>query len=146
MRIASLPFRLMLRIETSKSGQRNSSRWPPPGVLNSSVFAIVPMLEEVFAPAEFEARTKGLEALLDCSGLDRLSLQTDRAKLKEILANLLANAVRYTRHGSVRLRAGLDRQDLRLTVEDTGIGIDGGDQERIFDEFTRLNENRAEPR
>jgi PAS domain S-box-containing protein len=113
---------------------------------NPSLFPIAPALEEVFAPAEFEARTKGLEAVLDCSCLAGMSLEADRAKLKRILANLLSNAVRYTSRGSVTLRAALDGQDLRFSVEDTGIGIAEADLDRIFEEYIRLNEDREQPR
>ena len=66
---------------------------------------------------------------------------TDAARLREVLINLLGNAVKYTEKGSITLRIGSRPADtderfvLCFEVEDTGIGIAAGDQERIFKPF-----------
>ncbi len=65
-------------------------------------------------------------------------LETDRAKLKQILSNLLSNALRYTEKGRIRVFAVRSTTGLRIGVEDTGVGIAEADQQRIFDEFAVL--------
>jgi len=67
-------------------------------------------------------------------------LRTDRQKVKQILLNLLSNALKFTHHGSITLsaRAGRDRWML-LSVADTGIGIATADHERIFEDFRQLD-------
>ena len=72
-------------------------------------------------------------------------VRTDAAKLRQVLINLLGNAVKYTRKGIDDAAAGRRRQptqpdDVRLTfeVEDTGIGIAPEDQERIFEPFVQV--------
>jgi PAS domain S-box-containing protein len=69
-------------------------------------------------------------------------LFTDRTKLKQILLNLLSNAVKFTARGSVRLmgeNGGPSR--VRITVEDTGIGIKEEDLEKIFEDFRQVDQS-----
>jgi CheY-like chemotaxis protein/anti-sigma regulatory factor (Ser/Thr protein kinase) len=101
-------------------------------------FDLVPALEECLASVETQARRKGLACVLDVAGLAGLQIDTDRAKLKQIVGNLLSNALRYTERGSIRLRGELAGDRLQISVQDTGIGIAPEDQGRIFDEFARL--------
>jgi len=67
-------------------------------------------------------------------------LETDRGKISQILENLIANAVKFTEHGSVRVSASAS-PDGRVSfgVADTGIGIPLDDQERVFEEFTQID-------
>lgn len=101
-------------------------------------FPLEPVLAECLASIEPQARVKGLEVVLGNSELAGVSLATDRAKLKQILCNLLSNALRYTERGLVKLSSGREDGKILLAVEDTGVGIDPGDQLRIFDEFAVL--------
>ena len=66
-------------------------------------------------------------------------LETDAPKLRQVLINLLANAVKFTESGSISVRAkSLSADRLQIEVEDTGIGIDPVDFERIFEPFRQL--------
>ncbi len=65
----------------------------------------------------------------------------DPLRVRQILFNLLTNAVRYTEHGEVRLSWETGAQRLRIAVSDTGPGIDPAAQERIFLAFTRSSEH-----
>ncbi|HEY4347160.1 MAG TPA: ATP-binding protein [Gaiellaceae bacterium] len=74
--------------------------------------------------------------------VDRLPpLFTDESKVAQILRNLIANALKFTEHGEVRVscRAVEDRPSVVFTVADTGIGISGDDRSRIFDEFVQID-------
>ena len=73
-------------------------------------------------------------------------METDSARLRQIVSNLLSNAFKYTTDGLVSLRAGrsLGPNDdslggVRIEVEDTGPGIPATKQSWVFDEFSRLN-------
>jgi CheY-like chemotaxis protein len=62
----------------------------------------------------------------------------DELKLKQVVLNLLTNAVKFTPDGgSVDVRADLAGDEAQVIVRDTGIGIDAGDHERIFEAFQR---------
>jgi signal transduction histidine kinase len=65
----------------------------------------------------------------------------DPARLRQVLLNLLGNAVKYTGSGSVDLRAlaGAAAGGLRIEVADTGRGIDAADRDRLFRDFERLD-------
>ena len=75
-----------------------------------SRFPLEPVLAECLASIEPQARQKGLDVRLEPGGLAGVSLETDRSKLKQILANLLSNALRYTDAGHVRLFGERDRR------------------------------------
>jgi PAS domain S-box-containing protein len=67
-------------------------------------------------------------------------LLTDEAKVAQILRNFIHNALKFTEHGEVRVAARHDQENdfVVFSVSDTGIGIAADDQERIFDEFTQV--------
>jgi len=68
-------------------------------------------------------------------------LSSDRQKVKQILLNLLSNALKFTHHGGVTIVARKDARDrtLSLQVADTGIGIASADQDRVFEDFRQLD-------
>ncbi len=86
---------------------------------------------------------------LDCSETARLPAVSVRApQLTRVLVNLIANAVKFTpRGGEVRVSAAREQLSgdavIRFSVRDTGIGIAAEDQQRIFDEGVRLNEEAS---
>jgi signal transduction histidine kinase/DNA-binding NarL/FixJ family response regulator len=101
------------------------------------------LLEEIAASLGPPAREKGLGfALLLAEDLPR-SLRLDPLRLRQILLNLVGNAIKYTERGAVRLHAET-RHDaggsprLRLCVEDTGPGIPARAQERLFRPYEQL--------
>ncbi|HET9314259.1 MAG TPA: ATP-binding protein [Vicinamibacteria bacterium] len=67
-------------------------------------------------------------------------LESDEAKVGQVLRNLLSNALKFTESGEVRMRAVLseDGRSVAISVSDTGIGIDAADQARIFEEFGQV--------
>ena len=103
-----------------------------------SRFNLSETLAECLSNIEPQARAKGLDIRFDTDSIGQTRLNTDRAKLKQILSNLLSNALRYTETGSILLFASIDDQAVLIGVEDTGIGIAAQDQARIFDEFAVL--------
>jgi PAS domain S-box-containing protein len=69
-------------------------------------------------------------------------LFTDRTKLKQILLNLLSNAVKFTSVGGVKLMGErINESRIRITVEDTGIGIKEEDLEKIFEDFRQVDQS-----
>ncbi|MDQ3606355.1 MAG: ATP-binding protein, partial [Gemmatimonadota bacterium] len=70
-----------------------------------------------------------------------LALQTDPGKVRQILVNLLGNAVKFTDTGEVCLEARADGEAVIFEVHDTGIGIAGDQLERIFDPFWQVDQS-----
>jgi len=69
--------------------------------------------------------------------VDIAPVYTDGEKLRQILLNLLGNAVKFTNRGEIKISACQVNGDFKLAVGDTGIGIDNADLARIFEEFDR---------
>lgn len=66
----------------------------------------------------------------------------DRVMLERVFANLIGNAARFAR-SRVQVLSVIDDGRLRIHVDDDGCGIDPGDRERVFEPFTRINEDRS---
>ena len=68
-------------------------------------------------------------------------LHSDESKVSQILRNFIANALKFTERGEVRVAAQWNpaQRTVTFSVADTGLGIAAADQERIFEEFTQLN-------
>lgn len=64
-------------------------------------------------------------------------IHTDREKFRQIVLNLLGNAVKFTESGIIKIAAYEENGDFKLVVDDTGIGIEERDMNRIFEEFDR---------
>lgn len=132
------------------------------------------MLNDLIHLLSYRAEKKGLEIRLDVDKDLPRSLCGDLLRMKQILSNLLTNAIKYTDQGYVMLtvgRAAVDKNKpavkgesaasdaqtakeewedaeilmLEISVEDTGIGIKTEDMDKLFDSFTRLDQekNRA---
>jgi len=84
------------------------------------------------------AEQKRLDLILDIATPTAV-LRTDRIKLARVVQNLVANAIKFTDAGRVRVQASASTiSGLAVQVEDTGIGIPGPLREGIFDEFAQL--------
>jgi signal transduction histidine kinase len=95
------------------------------------------VLAGVLALIRERARRKGLELDFDCPP-DIGWIVADEKRLKQVVFNLLSNAVRFTPpRGTVGLAAERRGDDIAIIVSDNGIGIPQGDQDRMFDTFER---------
>ena len=70
----------------------------------------------------------------------QMLMHTDRDVLKEIIENMLQNAIKFTDTGSISLGYDIDGDQIHLWVQDTGKGIAAEDQERIFERFVKVDE------
>ena len=91
-----------------------------------------------------QAHLKGLEFICDIPADVPALLRGDPVRLRQVLANLVGNAVKFTERGDVVLRLEKTGEDagaveLRFEVRDTGIGIPPGMQDGIFDSFTQAD-------
>ena len=76
-------------------------------------------------------------------GSDAARLVVDSMAFRQVIANLVENAVQYTRSGSVLLRTSIDGDFFRLEVTDTGVGIAAEHLPRIFERFYRVDAGRS---
>ncbi len=96
-------------------------------------------LDDVLELMALEARTKGLRLTYDTGTAPR-RLRGDVGRLRQILINLMGNAVKFTEQGGVEVSVyPVDEAVLRFEVRDTGIGITTEDQEHLFEPFYQVD-------
>ncbi len=106
-------------------------------------FDVRTVLQEATAPLELRAREKGLS--LQCTVAPDVPAQllSDPLRLRQILVNLVGNAIKFTRQGRIDVSAWPEGQGhgavLHLCVADTGVGIAPDKLERIFESFTQAD-------
>ncbi|MFB9886787.1 PAS domain-containing protein [Balneatrix alpica] len=106
-------------------------------------FDLVKVIEGVCQTIAIKAQQKGLELVMDVSGVNISSVKGDPGRLRQIWLNLLGNALKFTEQGEVYLGCRLSPQAggwrLHGWVEDSGIGIASEKQQGLFDPFTQVD-------
>jgi PAS domain S-box-containing protein len=112
--------------------------------LESLAFALADAVHAVVKPLAVRAREKGLRLLISIAADAPAHVVGDPGRVKQILANLLGNAVKFTERGSVTLDVTVDaledgRAALHFRVADTGIGIPADKRAAIFEPFRQVD-------
>jgi signal transduction histidine kinase/CheY-like chemotaxis protein len=107
-------------------------------------FNLRDLLEETVRSLAIRAHEKGLELLCEVTPEVPESVLADAIRIRQILVNLVGNAIKFTERGEVHLQAGLESRTrnglrLRFSVTDTGIGIPGHKQGTIFEAFSQAD-------
>jgi signal transduction histidine kinase/FixJ family two-component response regulator len=99
--------------------------------------------EEVASALRVQAKAKELELVFDTSLASNEYVEGDQFRLRQVLYNLLGNAIKFTSKGSVKLHVSGavndDKLQVRFEVSDTGIGIKPKDVDRIFHRFEQAS-------
>jgi len=106
--------------------------------MNIMPFEFAPLVDTCFATVEsmvMEGRVQLLKEVPE----NLPEALSDQDKLKQIIINLLSNALKFTEQGEVKLSATLENGSLRIAVSDTGTGIPSDALEYIFDEFRQID-------
>ncbi|MDD1622065.1 MAG: response regulator [Methylococcaceae bacterium] len=115
--------------------------------LENAPFDLGAMISEVTGLLEVRAKEKGLRLLIDQSSRFPRYIHGDEARLRQVLTNLVGNAVKFTRQGEVTVRLGTRQNNishLKIEVEDSGPGIRPEDQHRIFQPFVQLGKQKGD--
>lgn len=104
------------------------------------------VIESVVRVFDGLARQKTLRLLLEFdTDLDDTTVLIDPLRFKQVLSNLVSNAIKFTEHGQVKIKVQVQATPLpneiqmKLVVEDTGIGISRDDQSRLFEPFAQAD-------
>ncbi|MBL8615813.1 MAG: response regulator [Deltaproteobacteria bacterium] len=111
--------------------------------LDELPWAVPTALEEVRQLFGQSAARKGLVLRTRCGPEVPPLLLGDPARVRQVLLNLVGNAIKFTAAGEVELSAALSGPTLRLSVRDTGIGVDVDAQQRIFEPFTQADSSTS---
>jgi signal transduction histidine kinase/CheY-like chemotaxis protein len=108
--------------------------------LSSADFELGKVCEEIVEMFIPITETKGLIFKFES---DKLRINSDAMKIKQIIINLVSNAIKYTPEGEVCLQMHFNDEKLRISVNDTGAGIPSDKLEEIFKPFTRVESNNS---
>lgn len=112
-------------------------------VIRPSAFEPARLVEDVVDILKVRADAQSTRLVADIAPEARSRFVSDDDRVRQVLVNLVGNAVKFTQDGEVRVEAGIvDRQDqaplLRVDVTDSGIGIPAEDLSRIFESFSQV--------
>ncbi|NVK87635.1 MAG: PAS domain S-box protein [Gammaproteobacteria bacterium] len=106
-------------------------------------FNLLDFLGSVIESFALKAEEQNIELVLDTSQVSFLNIVSDPARLRQVLNNLIGNALKFTEEGYVRVNVYLESnqggEQLRVQVLDTGIGISNDKLEHLFDAFTQAD-------
>ena len=112
-------------------------------------YSFISMLNDLVNMVQNKAEDKGLSFNMDIEREIPSILHGDEIRIKQIITNILSNAVKYTKEGGITFSAGFKKIDdkpdsiiLTIKVADTGIGIKPEDMDRLFKAFERIEEKR----
>ena len=115
--------------------------------LNPEEYNTLMLVRETVLSFEAQANAKDLYITVKMDERIPKGLIGDAQRIKQILSNLISNAIKYTKEGGITInvhheKTGYDTCNLLVDVTDTGIGIAEKDLPNIFDAFLRINENK----
>lgn len=102
------------------------------------------LFSDVISTLQPRAAKKGLRLTVETSGLAANLVKTDPIRLKQILINIVGNAIKFTNTGEIYIeftsrRLGPEESELRATIRDTGIGISPEQETRLFKTFSQAD-------
>lgn len=115
--------------------------------LSENCFDFYQLLEDLEQMLRFKAASKGLQLVFERSANVPRYIEADESKLRQILINLLGNAVKFTNEGSIYLRIKLESETqnnslIIFEIEDTGAGIAAEEIPTVFDPFVQSETGR----
>ncbi|MBP9697769.1 MAG: hypothetical protein KBD65_01100 [Candidatus Moranbacteria bacterium] len=99
-----------------------------------------PMVADIVDMFALMAKDKKLTLKIKLPGRSLPKLFLDVNKIREVISNLIDNAIKYTKDGGVTVSVEKEESHVIIKVKDTGIGVDPSDTKRVFEKFTRSSE------
>lgn len=117
--------------------------------LKNSDFNLIEMLTDIESMFKVAARQKKLQLHFSINSNNHAYLHGDATRLRQIIINIISNAIKFTDAGSVNVRVRLDKHHdhallLHCEVEDTGIGISDKDMQNIFSQHVKKDGDRSQ--
>jgi signal transduction histidine kinase len=100
-----------------------------------SEFKLGPIVDEAVSMLRVSLSEKKLDLKVN---VQNIVMKSDRTRLFQCIVNLLSNAIKYTEKGSVEINVKVINNNVIITVDDTGIGIEIDDIPKLFNPFVRL--------
>jgi PAS domain S-box-containing protein len=116
--------------------------------VESIPFDLMSVLKEVASGFAIRARAKGLDFELDLHTRSVVGVRSDPGRIRQVLTNLLGNALKFTESGGIALRTKVLEDEggvatIEFQVEDTGIGVPASQVEKLFQSFVQVDGSHA---
>ncbi len=114
--------------------------------LNTANFDFHRLLDDLVEMFSLKVEEKGLQLLLERNPQVPIFVNTDMIKLKQVLLNLLSNALKFTEHGGIVIRVSCTNEEctcIRFEIEDTGPGIAEDELNNLFEAFSQTKTGRS---
>lgn len=111
--------------------------------LITSTFCISKLCDEITEMFRPLASNKHLNFIYNKDFDDNIHIKSDALKIKQILSNILSNAIKYTIKGDIRFSISKDENNIIFNISDQGIGIPDDKLEEIFKPFSRIDNNES---
>ncbi|TMP40210.1 diguanylate cyclase [Pseudoalteromonas citrea] len=108
-------------------------------------FNLTELIEQLSESMTLAAQQKGVEVILDLAGIHQPHVRSDPGRIRQILTNIISNAIKFTEHGEIVVTAKLSSLDnsnnttLTCQITDTGIGIEHSKIHALFDSFSQVD-------
>ncbi|MCG8633525.1 MAG: PAS domain S-box protein [Desulfobacterales bacterium] len=112
--------------------------------IENQPFLLPVLLKNVLRTLMFTAKEKALNLTLEIHPSLYICIESDRNRLRQILVNLIGNAIKFTNKGHVKVYVKAHKDAFMLfSVEDTGIGMTAGQAQKVFHPFSQADESTA---
>ncbi|RRJ89295.1 response regulator [Paenimyroides tangerinum] len=108
-------------------------------VLKKQTFQFLELMESTFEPLTDTANQKNIDLNYKIDESLNDYFYSDPYRIKQILTNITTNAIKFTNQGEVMVDATIENNEIKITIEDTGIGIEKEHQSEIFKEFKQAH-------
>ncbi|KAM3143594.1 hypothetical protein pb186bvf_004356 [Paramecium bursaria] len=110
--------------------------------VNKNTFDIVELCNQASEMFQIQAKQKNIQIKVEAN-VNRLFINTDKNRVKQIFMNLLGNALKFTQQGQISLKIIQRYKNIYMGVQDTGIGISEIDQKKLFQAFSKINSEES---
>lgn len=104
---------------------------------NLEDFDLSKLLFDVYKEFEISAKSAELDLIKDFNEKEKMMVRSDLEKTRQVFSNLIDNAIKYTKKGSVRITCIKKGKFARIKIKDTGIGISESTKPKLFKKFSR---------
>jgi two-component system sensor histidine kinase/response regulator len=112
--------------------------------MEETVYDLPGLVDSSMRPFSIRAHEKGIELAVDVRSNVPVLVRGDPGRLRQVINNLVGNAIKFTRQGEVLLTVSVEQQDpttpsIRFSVRDTGVGIPKDKLDYVFEDFTQVD-------
>lgn len=115
--------------------------------LESEPFSLIHVVSDVSSILAVRAATKNIDLIVDCGGIQETEVLGDSTRLRQVITNIVGNAIKFTEEGWVKVKAYTERTKKNVhfvcEVSDTGIGISETQIKNLFQSFTQADASTA---